>query len=564
MSRILRGRSLSLARSLTLPLVVAAACSRGGAPSGDDPPPGADGDLGAAADLAAPPDLTPARPGFLKPAWVWTLQGGLITWGPYLTALPPAGETGAADLLLTFTKGYEADDLVVGMGDPGQTLVQGKFMPVLAWLGAGDGAVRRVRQVAGKAPDRPGTALPMAPASVGAGGEISVIGQFANGVTFNPGSGAAQPQNTETRLYNGTAHRAEDPYLARYGADGAPGWLFRGRTPGPLTTTWFNYGQAVAALPDGGAAIAGVYEAAGFNLGDNRPGALTFAAGPGGYVARVTPQGGLAWALRSQGFVHYWRGLRSAPDGSVYVLAQQGGDVVFAADSFKLALPVPAGGRVVSVIKLGPGGELRWARRFVTPKGTSGPQDVAVAADGDLIVAGGATGELTVRGDGDALLGTVPTVAGSETRGFAARLSPEGDLRFVIALGAGVDGAGMVAPAPGGDAWVLGLTTGQTRSVPLEGGATVALPDGLGADASVTLLYRLSAAGRRSAAYVLGANLPVNGLVALPDGGVAVTGGYGDWAPPLIGGDGAAPRELPPCTSSTDQRLFVLALRPGR
>lgn len=544
--------------TLTPCLLLLAACSHGADTGGPQPaPPGPDL---AAADPQAPPDLRPLRPGFLQPRWVWTLQGGLALHGPYLTPLPAGGELGTADVLVTFQRGYETDDLIVGAGDPGEALVRGKYAPVLTWLDGRDGGVRRVRQVAGNAPDRPGVADPLAPASAAPGGDLVVTGSFANGVVFNPGTAAAQQQSTEARLYDGASLLAWDPYLARYAADGTPRWLSRGRTPGPLVKSWFNYGEGVAALPDGAAVIAGGYDGSGFVLGDGR-GSRTFSGGAGSYVARVV-RDTVVWAVRSSGPLHYWRGVHAAPDGALYVYGQQGGDVVFGADSFKLPLPMAASGSADALIKLGPGGDLRWVRRLVGAPGLSGVLSLAVAPDGDLLIAGTASGGLTLRDEGDAVLAVVPQAPRSEFSVFAARLSADGAPRFVMTLGFGLERGFAVAPAPGGDTWLLARAARDIRTVQLDGGNVVLLDD-VAPGSRVNVLYRLSATGRRTAAYALGTNLDAVDLAALPDGAVAVAGGYSRNAQDVRIGDGAGgTRALPPNTSPTDDRLVVMVLRP--
>lgn len=535
-----------------LSMVVACAAERGRPAD-----PGADL-AGARADLGLA-DLSPEAPGFLIPTWVFTLQGGLVSWGPYVVGLPGSGEAAPPVVALAFTKGYGVDQITVGAGDPGQAVVSGKFKPVLAWLDGRDGKVQRVRQVAG---DQSATQLsavvPQARLSAGPGGAVVMGGQFHGSAVFNPGTAAAQSQSAAQTLVGDTLHRAEDPFIVGYGADATPGLFVRGRTPGPLSMTWFNYCQGVAALPDGGAVVAGRYESGGFRFGDGSAGAVTLSAPGGSYLARVNAQGSPVWLSRNSGRIDFWTGARAAADGSAYVLASYDQGAVLLADTDKVALPLDPGARGWALIKLTPSGKIAWLRRL-SSSSVSSPADFAVAPDGRVVLSGGVVGRLELLSDG----GRVDAALESQApQGFVASWGADGSLLWTTALGAAVSGAGALSVQADGSAWVTALTGQATRALPLDPGGSATLPDAGVADASVPLLYRITPQGGRASVAALGVNLPVASVAAVPGGGVVLAGGYGNWGQDIRVGSAGGTRALPPCTSSEDQTLFVMTVRP--
>jgi hypothetical protein len=552
--RLLTSLCLRLA---PLTMLLPGACSRGDLMEGGPGPDAAD--LAAAGDLAPAADLAPQRSRFLVPAWVRTISGGLSSWGPYVAPVPPRGETAEAEVVLGFTKGYDVEQITVGEGDPGATQIVGKFKPVLAWLDRRDGRVLRARQVAGdQSPTERASVVMEAGIDVSPAGQVVLGGQFHGSAIFNPGTGAAQAQRAEKRVVGDTLHRAEDPFMVRYGADAAPSWFARGRTPGPLSTTWFNYCQGIAALGDGGALVAGRYEMGGFILAPGTAGEKTFTGGRGGYLARLGPQGVPAWAGRTSGEIGLSRGVRSGPDGSPYLLGRIHGSGALMADSAQPTQLTALPGRTTyAVVKLTPDGGPGWVRRLVMDN-LAAPADFAVTPEGRVVVAGNLQGKLDVLADGDRIEASLES---KEPQGYVAAFGADGTFAWLTLLGEDVENAGPLALA-GGEAWVTATTGIATRSLPLDGAGPAVLPEvTAAADATLTLLYRVSAAGKRLAVDVVGLNLPVYDVAAAADGALALTGAYGDWAMDIRVGAADGLRTLPLNASKFDQTVYVLALR---
>lgn len=538
------------------------ACSQGGqgpgADLGEPPAPVVDlglpvPDQGALPDLSQRPDLAP--PGTLVPVWVKTVQGGLTSWGPHVAVLPAADETSAPQIVGAFTKGYDLTQITVGSGDPGQALVTGNFKPVLAWLDARDGRVLRALQVAqDTGPVSP--VVPQAGIDLTPAGEVLVGGQFHGTTVFFYGSAAPQTQSTAVTPVGMSDYRAQDPFLARYGTDGKPGWLTRGRTAGPLTMNWANYGEGLAALPDGGALFVGKFDGPGFSF--PATGGKTFTGGSGSYVARIGPTGAATWVGRNDGALSLSLGVRAGADGSAYVLGYFGGPATLLADSPAPVALTPQAGRYSFVLaKLTPAGSIAWVRRIVSDG--NAPTGFTVTASGRAVVCGIVKGKIDALSDGDHVDATRTS---AEIQGYAASWRADGTFEWLTLLGEPVELATQITERSGsGEVFVAASVPSSVRSLPLDDGGPVSVPDlTMGQEASVHVVYRLSATGRRVAADVVGVNLPLRQIVGRA-GLLLMTGAYGDWATDVRLGPPGSMQALPPSIKGQDQRVFWTALR---
>lgn len=512
-------------------------------------------DQGALPDLSQRPDLAP--PGKLVPLWVKTIQGGLSSWGPHVAVLPAKDETSAPQVVAAFTKGYEQNQITVGSGDPGQALVVGNFKPVIAWLDAKDGRVLRALQVA-QDTGEVSPSVPQAGIDITPAGEVLLGGQFHGTTVFFYGSAMPQTQSTAITPVGMSDYRAQDPFLVRYGADGKPGWLTRGRTAGPLTMNWANYGEGVAALPDGGALFVGKFDGSGFSFPASGPGAKTFTSGSGSYVAKIGPTGTATWVARNDGSLSLSYGIRAGADGSAYVLAYFSSPSTLLADSPAPVALTPQAGRYSFVLaKITPAGAIAWTRRIVSDG--NAPTDYTVTASGRVVLCGIVKGKIDALSDG----GHVDaTRSSTEIQGYAASWTGDGTFEWLTLLGEPVEMATQITErSASGEVFVATSVPSAVRSLPLEDGGAVSVPDlTMGKEASVHVMYRLSPAGRRVAADVVGVNLPLQQIVGRADL-LLLTGGYGDWATDVRVGPPGSMQALPPSIKGQDQRVFWTALR---
>jgi hypothetical protein len=119
------------------------------------------------------------------------------------------------------------------------------------------------------------------------GSSVAVGFYSAATSTFGAGESAA------TTL---TADGLVDAFFARYGSDGALVWAKQ--SGGPL----LDHGRGVAALPDGGCAVAGFFDSAAvFGIGDPNETVLFSTSARDVWVARLDADGALRWVSQAGG-----------------------------------------------------------------------------------------------------------------------------------------------------------------------------------------------------------------------------------------------------------------------
>jgi len=225
-----------------------------------------------------------------------------------------------------------------------------------------------------------------------------------------------------------------DALVVKIRPDGSLAWA---KTYGGSHVDLFN---AVAIAPDGGIIAAGWTMSADGDF----PGS----GGQNAVVARIDPDGSLAWARTSGGSGDGFTSVAVASDGSIIAA----GNTQSAGGDF----PVAKGDQDAVLAKINPDGSLAWARAY----GGSGADQfdsVTVGPDGG-IVAAGYTGSTN---------GDFPITEGVND-GVVARIDPDGSLAWGKAYGGldwgkdygdrGVDYFNSVAVAPDGSVVVGGLS----------------------------------------------------------------------------------------------------------
>lgn len=184
------------------------------------------------------------------------------------------------------------------------------------------------------------------------------------------------------------------------------------------------------------------------------------------FVAKLDPQGGHVW---SQSFgddarYQYPYGLAAGPDDEVLVAGKFEGSLTFGTEELE-----SEGGADIFVAKLNADGTAAWGRRFGDQANYQQAQDVAVDADGNVIIVGDYQGSVTFGDD------TYTTLGSSDI--FIAKLSPEGTPLWSKSFGsANKDLANAVSIGPDNSIVVAGNYTGA-----LDFGAGL-LPHGGGSD----------------------------------------------------------------------------------
>ncbi|WP_242515928.1 hypothetical protein [Sorangium cellulosum] len=216
-----------------------------------------------------------------------------------------------------------------------------------------------------------------------AGGHTLVLGDFSGTLDLGGRRLTASPAGG-------------DLFLVKLGPDGSTRWAVQlSAEEGSILS-----GTALAADGSGGVLLLGRLEGAA-----TIDGARIERRAIGAFVARLDASGRLRWASLP-------------PSGSdseeIGVEADERGNVLLAAQD--------ARGTATFVTKLDPSGELLWHKRFRgSPEQLEEAYDLAVAPDGSALLSGsGVFGDPALRGG---------------PRTFVARLSPEGDVRWVKGFG---------------------------------------------------------------------------------------------------------------------------------
>lgn len=509
----------------------------------------AGGTAGGAEVDAGPPPLA----AFAPARWVKTIQGGLSLWGPHVAATRDGGVVGA------FTLGYAGPPIVLGAGEANQVTYTERFKGAVVWLDGNDGHLEAAQRLATdqNAPTSTAVVKPYGLVTT-PGGDAVLWGTFHGYATMLPGTAAQTNYTALTQLNGNLLDRAEDPFLIRFSPDHAPRSLMRGRTPSPLTRTWFNYSLGIAPLANDEVFLVGQFDGPGFVLGDGKPGQTTLGGGMSStYFARVDPSGNPVDVKRN-GPNSTMRGLVVAGDGSRYLMTSLNLPSQLLVDTPNPVqldpMRAPDGGSIANwtLVKLTPAGTVDWTRRFVsnTYYGSAG----GLVAWDDAVAVTGIVGEgmKVTLPDGGVLAAVPATVDWKErSQGFVARLEADGGVGFMRTLDEdAVAGGGAV------EGGMLKLVAQAQGAVTLDGQSALRLPaapDG----GWLTVGYTLSERGEKVGARLLGQNLQVSSLVRLAGGGFVVSGVHGDWLTDSAVGelDGGL-RPMPPCLPNFDQLIF--------
>jgi hypothetical protein len=345
------------------------------------------------------------------------------------------------------------------------------------------------QEAAGEPLDPPGRAEVATPlarwafALAGPGGEqVAALAVGPDGTVFVAGQFEEELEiGSDLLLSAGGA----DAFVAAFSGDGEPLWAER------IGGRGFDAASALAILPDGGVAVAGVFSDAlegARARGETDLFAAAFTGG--GSRAWLSTAGGPGWVSVSSA--------SAAPDGSLWISGTRG--------RFEggAARPLTGPGDAL-VVRVGPGGAVELERGFGGP-GWDQALGVAATADGGAVVVGSFTGELR--------LADRRLVSAGGADGFIVGLTAAGEPRWAHRLGgAGQDAAAAVAVGPGGQIAVAARFEGtaQLAGVTLR---SAGLADNLvlllGASGEIRRAVRHGAAGRdapRSIAFAPGGGL---------------------------------------------------------
>ncbi len=219
--------------------------------------------------------------------------------------------------------------------------------------------------------------------------------------------------------------------------------------------TGHERGEAVAAMPDGGAVVVGRFAAsATFGPGEANETTLVSAGGDDVFVARYAPDGTLVSARRAGGTsLDYGLGVAPLPDGGVVVTGSYQSAATFGpGEANETTLPMGLYNNGF-VARFAYDGDLVWVRA-ATGTGELLSQDVAALPDGTTWVTGAFGGSATF-GSGEANETILTAVHGHDV--FVARYAANGTLQWANrAGGTSWEKAPGVAVSPDGTAVVTG------------------------------------------------------------------------------------------------------------
>jgi hypothetical protein len=231
---------------------------------------------------------------------------------------------------------------------------------------------------------------------------------------------------------------------------------------------WTSPAQSVASLPDGSCLVAGHFIET-LTLGAGEPGETTLVAAGGAFgdvlqdvfVARIAPDGTLAWARRAGGIQgERCDAISAGADGSFVIAGLFRSDAVFGpGEPGETTLPF-GGMNDAFVASYDAAGRLLWA----TPvRGSLQLAALARFEDGSCVAAGSFLGTATF-GMGEE--GETTLVAPGEPNdyeAFVARFTADGALAWARAFGGeGPDFAGQVAALSDGSCAVTSVIRGET------------------------------------------------------------------------------------------------------
>ena len=245
-------------------------------------------------------------------------------------------------------------------------------------------------------------------------GSWVVAGRFEAGKAFDEDDDEAVLQSTGAR----------DVFLARYRSDGSLAWV--SRAGGPRS----DYGEDVAALPDGSALVTGQFEdQARFGL-DGEGATLASMGAEDAFLALYLPDGRLAWARSFGGKGRDWgKGVDVFDDRSFVLVGRFEDYVAFEPGGIGENLLVSAGKRDAFVARFAADGRLLWARRL-GGTGLDHAEDVAALPDGSCFVSGSFQKRASFGPD----VAPVLESAGDEDA-FVLKIGPDGALLWARSAG---------------------------------------------------------------------------------------------------------------------------------
>ena len=273
--------------------------------------------------------------------------GGSTGWDAFVTKLTPTGSVAWAIPGTTGAVGQKAGARAVAALADGSTIVVGEFngqmtlgSTTLTSTGGWDVFIARVM---------PGGTVAWA---IPGGSPTGDDGAY--GVSALPAGGVVV-----TGLFTGTMTLGgrvlgsagdKDAWVAKVTAGGSVAWA---TSAGGTGADW---GMGVSALDDGSSVVTGFFSSTPARFGGT---ALETAGGNDIFVAKVTPRGQFAWAIRGGGTgTDRGQAVATQPDGSATVTGYYSGT---GSATFG-GTPMPAGsGSGVLVARVQPNGQVAWA-----------------------------------------------------------------------------------------------------------------------------------------------------------------------------------------------------------
>lgn len=483
-SELLFGMGIAVAASLA-----ATASGCGGDPSGAAPDAG-DTSIDAPRDDAAlagdAPDAldAPDAPDTGSTQWAPTWQRFIPGVGAF-HAITAAGDRVVISAARVDTP--SAGSLVIAEGQPGQITLTDRAQSAVLWLDD-TGAVIAGRVLAERTSATIGGATSHLIETDHAGGVV-VGGYLVGQMRFLPGTSAAR---VESALAPSVSSVAEDPFAIRFDAAASPTAFARGTTT-TLASANSNRFTGLASLPGGDTLVVGLRESSTFALAGT-----ALPAGTAAYVARIAPNGQVAW-LRPHTGAGFLQHLHASAAGAVYLDASiTAGATLFAGTPSAFAIPSVAGSSQLVIARVDADGSLAWARRVV-PNQYSWIRTQPLADGGVLAtIATNDAAAFELRDPANTLV----TSGTSLARGtLLLRFSADGSLAFTKLIPWRLDTVVEL-----GDGRLAGLASWYTNASPPEAPFVTLPPDIDPAEHPVYALQILSATGEDLALGIAGIN----------------------------------------------------------
>jgi hypothetical protein len=373
--------------------------------------------------------------------------------------------------------------------------------------------------------------------ALAADGSVYLAGMFTGTVDFDPGPGVDTI----------TSRGETDVFVEKFNPDGSHAWV---RSVGGES---FDFVSDLALAPDGSVTIAAGFQGT-VDL-DPGPGIeMHTAASQDAFALKLAPDGSFAWArvfsaTDAQSF-GLGLGVAIGPDSMVYLSGTLTGSVDLDPGAGQEVHTSTVGGGSGYVVKLSTYGNFVWAREFRT-NGVGQVDKVAVGGDGIVWLVGSFNRDV----DLDPGVGTDMRTSLGNLEMFLVKLDSSGLFSgggTFDSSGGGTSIPGGLAIAPDNSVYVAGQFSGSVDLDPglgivsraSAGGIDDAFIVKLGANGSLLWAHSFGGVGYDS----------INGLAALPGGGVLAAGGFGSPSVNFSPVPGEGQR------SSTDGGLFVLDL----